>query len=56
MTGYRLRRNLAIDVEYLSGDGFDLVRRLSAQHLKATPPDWPSCAAPRWPSSGNGSC
>ena len=29
-----LRRNLAIDVEYLSDDGFDLVRRLSAQHLK----------------------
>jgi len=29
-----LRRNLAIDVEYLSRDGFDLVKRLSAQHLK----------------------
>src|SRR5712692_9280931 len=29
-----LRRNLAIDVEYLSEDGFDLVRRLSVQHLK----------------------
>jgi superfamily II DNA/RNA helicase len=29
-----LRRNLAIDVEYLSEDGFDLVRRLSAQHLR----------------------
>ena len=29
-----LRRNLAIDVEYLSEDGFDRVRRLSAQHLK----------------------
>ena len=29
-----LRRNLAIDVEYLSDDGFDLVRRLSAQHLR----------------------
>jgi len=29
-----LRRNLAIDVEYLSDDGFDLVRRLSAQQLK----------------------
>ena len=29
-----LRRNLAIDVEYLSEDGFDQVRRLSAQHLK----------------------
>ena len=29
-----LRRNLAIDVEYLTEDGFDLVRRLSAQHLK----------------------
>ena len=29
-----LRRNLAIDVEYLSDDGFDQVRRLSAQHLK----------------------
>ena len=28
-----LRRNLAIDVEYLSDDGFDQVRRLSAQHL-----------------------
>jgi superfamily II DNA/RNA helicase len=29
-----LRRNLAIDVEYLTEDGFDLVRRLSAQQLK----------------------
>jgi ATP-dependent helicase YprA (DUF1998 family) len=29
-----LRRNLAIDVEYLTEDGFDQVRRLSAQHLK----------------------
>ncbi|MBO0823634.1 MAG: DEAD/DEAH box helicase, partial [Actinobacteria bacterium] len=29
-----LRRNLAIDVECLSEDGFDRVRRLSAQHLK----------------------
>ena len=29
-----LRRNLAIDVEYLTSDGFDQVRRLSAQHLK----------------------
>ena len=29
-----LRRNLAIDVEYLTEDGFNLVRRLSAQHLK----------------------
>jgi superfamily II DNA/RNA helicase len=29
-----LRRNLAIDVEALSEDGFDRVRRLSAQHLK----------------------
>ena len=29
-----LRRNLAIDVEYLNEDGFDLVKRLSAQHLK----------------------
>jgi Helicase conserved C-terminal domain len=29
-----LRRNLAIDVEYLSDDGFDQVKRLSAQHLK----------------------
>jgi superfamily II DNA/RNA helicase len=29
-----LRRNLAIDVEYLIEDGFDLVKRLSAQHLK----------------------
>ncbi|HEY5987937.1 MAG TPA: helicase-related protein, partial [Streptosporangiaceae bacterium] len=29
-----LRRNLAIDVEYLSEEGFDQVRRLSAQHLK----------------------
>ena len=29
-----LRRNLAIDVEYLSDDGFDQVRRLSAQHLR----------------------
>jgi ATP-dependent helicase YprA (DUF1998 family) len=29
-----LRRNLAIDVEYLSDDGFDLVRRLSAQQLR----------------------
>jgi superfamily II DNA/RNA helicase len=29
-----LRRNLAIDVEYLSDEGFDLVRRLSAQHLR----------------------
>jgi len=29
-----LRRNLAIDVEYLSDDGFDQVRRLSAQHMK----------------------
>ena len=29
-----LRRNLAIDVEYLSSDGFDQVRRLSAQHLR----------------------
>jgi ATP-dependent helicase YprA (DUF1998 family) len=28
-----LRRNLAIDVEYLTEDGFDQVRRLSAQHL-----------------------
>jgi ATP-dependent helicase YprA (DUF1998 family) len=29
-----LRRNLAIDVEYLTEEGFDQVRRLSAQHLK----------------------
>src|SRR5260370_20244505 len=29
-----LRRNLAIDVECLSEEGFDRVRRLSAQHLK----------------------
>jgi superfamily II DNA/RNA helicase len=29
-----LRRNLAIDVEYLSDEGFDQVRRLSAQHLR----------------------
>jgi superfamily II DNA/RNA helicase len=29
-----LRRNLAIDVEYLTEDGFDQVRRLSAQHLR----------------------
>jgi superfamily II DNA/RNA helicase len=29
-----LRRNLAIEVEYLTEDGFDVVRRLSAQHLK----------------------
>jgi ATP-dependent helicase YprA (DUF1998 family) len=29
-----LRRNLAIDVEYLSEDGFDQVRRLSMQHLR----------------------
>ena len=29
-----LRRNLAIDVEYLTEDGFDLVARLSRQHLK----------------------
>ena len=29
-----LRRNLAIDVECLSEDGFERVRRLSAQHLK----------------------
>jgi superfamily II DNA/RNA helicase len=29
-----LRRNLAIDVECLSEDGFDRVRRLSNQHLK----------------------
>src|SRR6185437_867382 len=29
-----LRRNLAIDVEYLNDEGFDLVRRLSAQHLR----------------------
>jgi superfamily II DNA/RNA helicase len=29
-----LRRNLAIDVEALSEDGFDRIRRLSAQHLK----------------------
>jgi superfamily II DNA/RNA helicase len=29
-----LRRNLAIDVEYLNEDGFDQVRRLSAQHLR----------------------
>jgi ATP-dependent helicase YprA (DUF1998 family) len=29
-----LRRNLAIDVEYLTEEGFDLVRRLSAQHLR----------------------
>ena len=29
-----LRRNLAIDVEYLSDDGFDQVKRLSGQHLK----------------------
>ncbi|MGH3301490.1 MAG: helicase-related protein, partial [Streptosporangiaceae bacterium] len=28
-----LRRNLAIEVEYLTEDGFDQVRRLSAQHL-----------------------
>ena len=28
-----LRRNLAIDVDCLSTDGFDLVKRLSAQHL-----------------------
>ena len=29
-----LRRNLAIDVEYLTEDGFDEVARLSRQHLK----------------------
>jgi superfamily II DNA/RNA helicase len=29
-----LRRNLAIDVEYLTEDGFDQVARLSRQHLK----------------------
>jgi ATP-dependent helicase YprA (DUF1998 family) len=29
-----MRRNLAIDVEYLSEDGFDQVRRLSMQHLR----------------------
>jgi hypothetical protein len=29
-----LRRNLAIDVEYLNSDGFEQVRRLSAQHLR----------------------
>ncbi|MGH3397566.1 MAG: helicase-related protein, partial [Streptosporangiaceae bacterium] len=29
-----LRRNLAIDVEYLSEEGFDLVKRLSQQHLR----------------------
>ena len=29
-----LRRNLAIDVEALSEEGFDRIRRLSAQHLK----------------------
>jgi ATP-dependent helicase YprA (DUF1998 family) len=29
-----LRRNLAIDVEYLTEDGFDLVARLSRQHLR----------------------
>src|SRR6266581_4617285 len=29
-----LRRNLAIDVEALGEDGFDRVRRLSAQHLR----------------------
>jgi len=29
-----LRRNLAIEVEYLSQDGFDQVKRLSAQHLR----------------------
>ncbi|HUZ26546.1 MAG TPA: DEAD/DEAH box helicase [Streptosporangiaceae bacterium] len=29
-----LRRNLAIDVEWLSEDGFERVRRLSAQHLR----------------------
>src|SRR5262249_11374418 len=29
-----LRRNLAIEVEYLTEDGFDQVKRLSAQHLK----------------------
>jgi superfamily II DNA/RNA helicase len=29
-----LRRNLAIDVECLSEDGFERVRRLSAQHLR----------------------
>jgi superfamily II DNA/RNA helicase len=29
-----LRRNLAIDVDCLSEDGFDQVRRLSAQHLR----------------------
>jgi hypothetical protein len=29
-----LRRNLAIDVECLSDEGFDRVRRLSAQHLR----------------------
>jgi len=29
-----LRRNLAIDVEALAEDGFDRIRRLSAQHLK----------------------
>ena len=29
-----LRRNLAIDVEYLTDDGFDLILSLSRQHLK----------------------
>ncbi len=29
-----LRRNLAIDVEYLAEEGFDRVRRLSLQHLR----------------------
>jgi superfamily II DNA/RNA helicase len=29
-----LRRNLAIDIEYLAADGFDLVASLSRQHLR----------------------
>jgi superfamily II DNA/RNA helicase len=48
-----LRRNLAIDVEPLSGDGFDRIRRLSGQHLKEPwslperePPPTPGVAFP----------
>ena len=41
-----LRRNLAIEVEYLTNDGFDQVRRLSAQHLRE-PWSLPEPASPR---------
>ena len=52
-----LRRNLAIDVEYLSDDGFDQVRRLSAQHLREpwSLPERELPPSPAWPSPGRAS-